>query len=261
MTKLYELVQEHSQLSLEDVSYLQQIADRMQSLADVSGADMFIDIPLSNGDSLVVAEAKPVTARTLYQQSVLGLLATTTQEPGVAKAHREGIAVMNSEGMSQEGVQLLQNVIPLFSPSTGRVLGSLILERDISALIAERAARQQAEEAEKRIGQLLKVVQETMVEVQGAIQEVTGITQELAASGEQLAATHTGLSENSQEVQNQLTGLDNILAFISRVSSETHMLGLNAAIEAAHLAEVRHGFGVIATQVRKLATNVKERLR
>ncbi len=258
MTQLYERILEDANFEPEDLSYLQQITDLMQFIADVSGADVFIDIPLPDGNAVVLAEAKPATSSTLYQQSVIGLVATANQEPGVAKAHREGIPVMNSQGVSQEGIQLLQNVIPLFSPLDHRVIGSLILERDISSLVAEQEARKQAEEAETRMMQILKVVQDTVVEVKGAMQEIEDISQELAASGEQLAATHNGLAENSQEVQRQLSGLDGILSFISRVSSETHLLGLNAAIEAARVMGVNHGFGVIASEVRKLATHVKE---
>ncbi len=258
MDKIEELLAENSQFNDKEKSYLRQMTDFIPHIANVSGADVFIDIPLVNGNALVLAEAKPTTAKSLYHDTVVGLVADSEQEPGVAKVHRDGLPVMESDGVSQEGIQLRQNVVPLYSPGSNKVIGSLILERDITSLVAEQKAREEAEKAETMMQNVLRGVNQATDDVKRSIDNMTNISQELAASAEEIAATHEGLSQNSQEIQKQLSGLKEVLTFIDQVSSKTHLLGLNAAIESARLSSMQHGFNVIASEIRKLASHVKD---
>ncbi len=61
--------------------------------------------------------------------------------------------------------------------------------------------------------------------------------------------------------------IESIMKLVDVISEETHLLALNASIEAAKAGDVGRGFGVIAKEVRKLAqqckdstTNVKDTL-
>jgi len=153
-----EICRQYADLRSDDIKIIEKIAGTLQITADLTQADIFIDCVTKDPNAaIVVAEAKPRTARSLYRFSVAGQLALRKNEPAVLRTMQTGFPTIGMRGISQEGVPIKQSVVPIVNKSN-RTIGVLIMEQDITEQVSqEKKVKDLMETAEQLSETLFKV--------------------------------------------------------------------------------------------------------
>lgn len=93
------------------------------------------------------------------------------------------------------------------------------------------------------------------------IEAIASTAEEISAQTEEMAAASRTLTATLANSESRVKDTDQVLGLIKTIAGQTNLLGLNAAIEAARVGEQGRGFGVVAEEIRKLATSTAESVK
>ena len=133
---LQELCQTQTKLSESDIQVLEEVAKQLPLMAEWTASDVFIDCMTGDGQAIVAAHARPVSAGSAYEKDVVGQYAQREKEPAVFRAMEIGMPVRDLKAVTQENRNVRQDVAPILNRE-GNCVGVLIREKDISGTLRQ----------------------------------------------------------------------------------------------------------------------------
>lgn len=144
----------------------------------------------------------------------------------------------------ESSITKLTDTIHEAASAVGQVIGNI---KDLQSYLDNQSAM--VEESSASVQQMITSIGSIAEVSRKKLEATSAMVDSVDKGGKNLAQT-TGIIAEITESMDEIKGA---AAIIQGISSQTNLLAMNAAIEAAHAGEAGRGFAVVADEIRKLA--------
>ena len=190
----------------------------------------------------------------LPEVNIVGVVDVRSDAPGIVLATNMGVKTSSNmnDFIKKPGVEIIIDV-------TGNekvcelIVQNKLPESDVVNSHVAKLMHTMASNKESILDELSTHAKSTAIIAENLTRTIRKIPPALNEITQDLINHRQDLDDAVQKAEKNIIDTNEVISFIKSVADQTKLLGLNASIEAARAGEHGRGFGVVASEVRKLA--------